>query len=342
LHRDHGSTSGWAAPIFNTNDVYNLVNDDELPVVFSLNCETGFFDSGDFFGEAWLRNPDGGAVAMTGAMRVSYSGANDALHVGIFDAMWDDYDTSWESANYEHGWHFGDLMNYGKDRVFSGYGYDEYIALLTAQMFNVLGDPELMLRTATPQELTVSHDLSIPFGFPFDITVNVANSGIPVEGALVCVSRPGTNDHWTGVTDASGFVTLTGVTAHYVDDYDIVVSAHNADPYEGMIQVIPEGPFARLDTPTPGCFNNTDFGYVDIEWIDFFGQVGLNTATIDSDDIWISGVTIQIPPQIRGVGSGDIHITGTLSAGKIDVYVIEDQVQDNTGDWNVGSDLFLF
>ncbi|MFC1636580.1 C25 family cysteine peptidase, partial [Planctomycetota bacterium] len=340
LHRDHGSTSGWAAPGFHTNDVNSLTNDDELPIVFSLNCETGHFDDGDYFGEAWLRNTNGGAVALTGAMRVSYSGPNDALHVGIFDAMWDDYDTSWESVNYEHGWRFGDLMNYAKDRVFSGYGYDASIALVTAQMFNVLGDPELMLRTVTPQELTVSHDSSIPLGFPFDVSVDVTIGGFPVEGALVCVSRAGTNDHWTGVTDAGGHVTLTGITAHYVDDYDIVVSSHNTDPYEGTIQVIPEGPFARLDTPAHGSFSNTDYGYVDIEWVDYFGQVGLNTATIDADDIWISGVTIDTPSD-QGGGIWRYPYTGALTEGQVDVYSIAGQVQDNAGDWNVGQ-IFTF
>lgn len=164
LHRDHGSASGWASPSYRTGDVNGLTNGDMMPVVFSLNCETARFDDGDNFGEAWLRNANGGAVAITGAQRVSYSGYNDALHVGVFDAMWDDCDMSWDSINYEHGWHFGDLMNYAKDRVFSGYGHDSSYALLAAQMFNVLGDPEMMLRTATPQALTVSHDPLIPFG----------------------------------------------------------------------------------------------------------------------------------------------------------------------------------
>ncbi|NLE37678.1 MAG: hypothetical protein GX621_06590 [Pirellulaceae bacterium] len=237
LHRDHGynNGTGWANPSFTTGPVNSLVNGDKLPVVFSLNCATGWFDDKDAFGEAWLRNANGGAVAFTGAVRVSYSGYNDSLHVGIFDSMWNQYDQNWQSANFANSWHFGQLMNYAKDRVLAGYGYNSSKALLTARLFNVFGDPEMMIRTETPVALDVSHPTAVSVGAVMDFTVAVAKSGSPLPGAMVAISRSGSDDYWVGETDAAGQVTFAGLTTNEIGEYDVVVSERNAIPYQGTL-----------------------------------------------------------------------------------------------------------
>ena len=191
-----------------------------------------------------MRDTDGGAVGYTGGMRVSYSYYNDALHVGIMDAMWNDYDSTWQSSNYSNSWHFGDLMNYAKDRVFSGCGYTNSYSLLTAQLFNVFGDPEIMLRTEVPQSLTVSHPSSVDVGSSTDFTVQVnwAGAGGPaVQGAMVAISCGDSPDHWVGQTDASGQVTFFGLSTTDAGLYDIVVSEQNADPYEGTFNSVLTG-----------------------------------------------------------------------------------------------------
>jgi hypothetical protein len=239
FHRDHGWYGGWGDPSYHTYDVTALTNGDKLPVTFSLNCETGRFDDTDAFGEAWLRNADGGAVAYTGGMRVSYSGPNDTLHVGIFDSMWSDYDTFWQSTNYDASWRIGDLMNYAKDRVFSGYGYYSSFAILTSRLFNLFGDPELMLRTEVPGTLAVDHPATIAADVATDITVQVnwsGAAGAAVEGALVAITIDNGSDFWVGYTDATGSLTIPDVATSEAGTYDIVVTAQNAEPYEGVIE----------------------------------------------------------------------------------------------------------
>jgi len=233
LHRDHGSSSGWGSPSFSTSNVNALTNGVRLPVVFSLNCGTGQFDGIDAFAEAWMRNANGGAVAMTGAARVSYSGPNDSLHVGIFDSMWTDYDTTWQSANYQPSWHFGQLMNYAKDRVFSGYGYSDTYALLTARLFNVFGDPEMMIRTKTPATLDVSHPLTVVAGSPTNVTVQVTQGGLPMAGAMVAISNG--VDHWVSLVNAAGYCNFYNLTFSGVGTYDVVVSERNSIPYQGTL-----------------------------------------------------------------------------------------------------------
>lgn len=88
LHRDHGSILGWGDPAFKITDVNDLTNSNLLPIVFSINCQTGKFDSKICFAESFLRNPNGGCVGIFGATDYSFSGYNDVLTGGMFDAIW--------------------------------------------------------------------------------------------------------------------------------------------------------------------------------------------------------------------------------------------------------------
>ena len=244
MHRNHGSSSGWTHPRFRTDDVEALENGDMVPFVFSLNCSSGNFDEGDAFAEAWLHNPDGGAVAFIGAQTTSYSGYNDALHVGLLDAMWDAYDADWTSSQYDNSWHIGDVLNYAKDRVLDGYGDDDDgTALVTAQMFNLLGDPEMMLRTASPSTLAVSHPSSVDVGDATDVKVTVSIDGEPVSGALVAITSgtPAADERWVGVTDGTGTVAFEDLRTTSAGAYQITVTERNSTPYEGTIKSLVAG-----------------------------------------------------------------------------------------------------
>jgi len=63
----HGSTTSWGTTGFSNNDVKNLRNGENLPVIWSVACVNGKFESRECFAEAWLRQPSGGAIAMEAA-----------------------------------------------------------------------------------------------------------------------------------------------------------------------------------------------------------------------------------------------------------------------------------
>lgn len=111
-HRDHGMESGWGDPYFTTSDFSSFSNRELLPVVFSLNCLTGRFDNGECFCEEFLRKDDGGVVAAFSATRVSYSGYNDYLCRGFYDAQWPDFDQ--DIGGYTPLYSLGEILNYGK------------------------------------------------------------------------------------------------------------------------------------------------------------------------------------------------------------------------------------
>jgi Peptidase family C25/Bacterial Ig domain/Propeptide_C25/Viral BACON domain len=230
MHRDHGGTGGWGTPSYSTGNVNALANGDKLPIVFSINCLTGQFDNGDNFGEAWIRNANGGAVGFFGHQRVSYSYYNDALHVGMMDAVWTDYST-WASATYVPSRRLGELNNYARHAS----GYTGTYGLLTARMMHLLGDPALQMRTEQPQTLTATHPASLQQNTAASFAVNVKRGGTNCAGAIVALVLAPSEYH-VATTDAQGDAdfSFTPTTAGAMS---IVASALDSIPYQGTITV---------------------------------------------------------------------------------------------------------
>jgi uncharacterized repeat protein (TIGR01451 family) len=162
-HRDHGATWGWGDPYYDVGDVQALTNGNKLPVVFSLNCQTGWFDNETddpadgtgytaiHFSEAWQRNPDGGAVGVIGATRVSYSGYNDWMTEGFYDAIWPDFlaynDPGFSLPEYR----MGVVLDYGKLAMAALWADWD----LEFEIFHYFGDPTMGIHTTPPAEADV-------------------------------------------------------------------------------------------------------------------------------------------------------------------------------------------
>lgn len=89
VHRDHGWSDGWGDPYFTTTEVDALSNDnDNLPIVLSINCSSARYDSDDTsFVQNALVKPTGGAVGAFGDTRDSPSWHNSQIALGFMDAL---------------------------------------------------------------------------------------------------------------------------------------------------------------------------------------------------------------------------------------------------------------
>ncbi len=260
-HRDHGGVSGWGDPAYDTSDVNSLANGNRLPVVLSINCETGHFDnetdspdhetpsSAVPFCEAFLRNPNGGAVGVFGHTRVSYSGLNDELAKGFYDAIWPDFDPSYPRAGstqpiYSPMHRMGVMLNFGKfwmyDKYYltggSGYpwGSDLESTETTFEMGTWFGDPTMQIWTELPEDLSVSHPDTVLLG-AYSFAISATSDGLPVESVLVCLM----NDevYQVGLTDASGELTLCCSTTVEAQIH-LTATKHNFRPYQGLMDVV--------------------------------------------------------------------------------------------------------
>jgi len=248
-HRDHGMVSGWGDPYFTTSDFSSFANGDLLPVVFSLNCLTGRFDDSECFCEEFLRKDDGGVVAAYGATRTSYSGYNDYLCRGFYDAQWPDFDQNVGDDTPLYS--LGEILNYGKIYMANTWGDPWGYERLTFELFHIFGDPSMEIWTAFPQDLTVDYPPFLQYG-PSIFEVTVESDGNPIEGALVCVNQPN-GAYAKGLTDSSGVAELE-LEVELPDEAILTVTAHNHLCYQTNIQIgssLPPYP-PSIDGPTSG------------------------------------------------------------------------------------------
>jgi hypothetical protein len=188
-----GHSSGWGDPRYSNANVPALNNADHFTVVFSMNCETGWFDGEtdeiaaqnvESFCELLLRESDGGAVGVFGATRVSTSGWNDDLAKGFVDAIWPNFDGL--DVLRPPILRMGEVLNYGKLYMYNCvWPWD--VRQRTFEMFHYFGDPTMAFKIPT----LVVHDIAVTdvrpspttviVGEPVSIEVDVLNEGTAEE-----------------------------------------------------------------------------------------------------------------------------------------------------------------
>jgi hypothetical protein len=172
IHRDHGNScnapvlpcpDGWDHPPFNTTHIPSLSNGEKVPVMFSMNCRTGWFDGEtdkdtkptitDCLGEELLSHTNGGVVGFIGSTRASYSGYNDEMTFGFVDAIFPNFNpTEGSSTSLRR---LGQILNQGKQYMYNKYvtpgGVPSEPIKIEYEMFHLLGDPAMKIRTEEPR-----------------------------------------------------------------------------------------------------------------------------------------------------------------------------------------------
>jgi hypothetical protein len=219
----HGSTGGWACVPFYQNDVRNLSNTNEYPLVLSHACVTNTYSISECFGETWAKQINKAGIAFWGASANTMWNEDDILERRMFQA-----------AFTETCYAIGDMTDkalYYLYQYYSGGGYSRYYL----DCYNVMGDPSLDLWTSAAESLDVDCPSTVSTGTnAMSVTVQEPG-GAPVLGALVCLHKSG-EVFETGYTDAAGQLTLypSPLTMGFID---ITVTAHNHLPSLGVIEV---------------------------------------------------------------------------------------------------------
>jgi hypothetical protein len=170
VHRDHGWGGGWASPRFARGNVPSIDNEGQLPIVFSINCDTGRFaneanpDIGDgvtYFAERLVRDGPGGAVAAIAPVRLTGTHTNNQIAKGLFDAIWPDVLPGYGSSREKD--RLGDVFLHGlvymmKQRSIPSPGADPNYAAKQLAYYQIFGDPSLWVRTGPPVRLDEEFD----------------------------------------------------------------------------------------------------------------------------------------------------------------------------------------
>jgi len=193
-HADHGNAHGWENPAFDSDHVvYALGNYDRLPMIFSMNCSSGFFDNETddnpgthehavYFVEYLLRLPDRGAIGIIASTRAANT---ESLHLlrGLVDAIWPNALPDFGGGASHR--RLGDILNHGRLHLITevnhsmsapGAGYH-------MRSYNAFGDPSLELWLSNPH----------PVAFPGEPVVALTGAEITVafetDGATITATQ---------------------------------------------------------------------------------------------------------------------------------------------------------
>ncbi|MDZ4183190.1 MAG: C25 family cysteine peptidase, partial [Candidatus Cloacimonadaceae bacterium] len=237
----HGSNTSWSTTGFSNTNATALTNGNMTPVIMDVACVNGNFVSITCFAETWLRNANGGAVAMYAST----------------------INQSWNSPMRAQD-EFTDLMTTEQKFTTGGLYFNSSCKMMDVygntsgsdgvnmfKTWTIFGDASLLMRSKTPLAMTVTHPATIVVGAS---TVNVSTG---VANALVALTYNNTI-YARGYTDAGGNATLSLINAPQTAlDYVVTATAFNRVTYVGTLQQVPgTGPFMVVNSAVYADANN--------------------------------------------------------------------------------------
>ncbi|MEG1556730.1 MAG: C25 family cysteine peptidase, partial [Bacteroidales bacterium] len=215
----HGSDNGFVTTGFSSSHIATLNNYNKLPFIFAVACVNGNYVEQTCFAEAWLRAAKDGQP--TGAVTTVMSTMNQPWNPPMCaqDEM-----NSLMTETYTHN----------IKRTFGGIVFNSLLKMmevyddeLTMRTWITFGDPSLMVRTAVPSTLQVTHQTMLPLG------VTEIQISSPMEGAKVALSV-GHQIIAQGIIQ-NGVVLLPVQDLTPDDTLTVLASCFNYVPYQGSI-----------------------------------------------------------------------------------------------------------
>jgi hypothetical protein len=243
-YRGWAAAQGWHYPEFYVDNINALSNGKMLPVMTSVVCGTGDFDSWGFdpaFCEAWIRSGSpgelrGGPAIIAASDVTTHTKWNNAMDIGIYDGIFKEGLTTVGQAHVR-----------GKLEILRNFPLyaepeEQFGVRYYFDIYSVVGEPGLRLRTKAPGGFTVSHDATVPLGKNV-ITVGVEDAarGGVVPGAEVVVLKEGESYE---VRRLEGGQTIqVPINAMTPGEVSVTVLADNYKPYVGTFNVVADDVF---------------------------------------------------------------------------------------------------
>lgn len=228
----HGSTTSFGTTGFSNSDIPALTNVNKLPFIWSVGCVNGDFlqTTGPCIGEEFLtaqsnNQPTGAIATLMSSINQSWDPPMDAQDEMI-DLLVESYSNNIKRT-------FGGISVNACMHMNDQYG------LAGSQMTDTwicFGDPTLNVRTANPQQITVTHPDTITVGTS-SFAVNCSHNS-----ALVAITMNGTIIS-TGIING-GSVQLNFPAINVIDTLYLTVTGFNLMPYFAQVLMVPaNGPY---------------------------------------------------------------------------------------------------
>lgn len=206
-------------PVFNASHALSLQNE-HCGIVLANGCHVNAFDSIDpCLSEAFLRNPEGGAIAFFGSSRFGFGNPEESNDFGPsfqYNASFSKYlyndipGMKWKS--------FANVVSMAKgDHVHNGSSGGAFSYLLYA--INPIGDPEMPLYTADPSQF--DHVRIYRFGKA--VTVNTGG----IKDCRICLTSADLEEGFHQVVDDKSVYTFEDAPV----SFQVTITGQNYKPY---------------------------------------------------------------------------------------------------------------
>jgi hypothetical protein len=184
-YRGWGDANGWHFPYFHTENIDQLTNGPQMPVMTSIVCNTGDFANNvdPCFGEKWMRvgsptTPKGGVAFVGPSDLHTNTKYNNAIFAGFYNGVL-----------HEDVYGFGAAVLLGKHSLYNNFpnlqGTGENVEF-NFYVYNILSDPSLDMWTTVPAEIDVTLPGSVNVG------TNHLDLALPgLNGAVITAVKSG-------------------------------------------------------------------------------------------------------------------------------------------------------
>ena len=250
-----------ADALYHPNRFFNL---------YMSNCTAAAFNF-DCLGERMLRNPNGGAVSVIGAVNSSFSEISTDYMEAYAGAVFDGPDPI----------HIGDAFAASRASRTGLAMLGDNSDLWTHYVFALLGDPEMTLWTGPVRMPVVSHPSNLVAGTAV-VAVGVEVDGLPRANATVCLWKSD-EDYQVGTTNAAGLASFV-LSTQTTGQVRVVVTGRNLARHESTIAV---------ESATSVLLSLDELLIDDNR---FEGTFGNGDGVIDA------GETVDLTPMLRNTG----------------------------------------
>ena len=297
----HAGPTGWGngAPL-GVNDVNNLTNTNKLPFIFTVGCNPGEFNNyGECFCESWMWATD-----------------DDGNPTGAVAHLGSTISQSWEPPM--HGqWAMNAILTESYDdnitRTYGGVVANGCMHMNEAQgssgvnetnHWTIFGDPSLLIRTDSPQEINAIYDNVITVGQE-EFVVDVGTDGI-----LVAISSDGELLSSAYSNGGIAILNLENVS-NEPGIVDMVITGFNSFPHESELNIItPDGAYL--------VYSNFELVNSQVDFVEYGQEVQMNLIVENVGTMNTNGINVE-------VFSSDEYITIINSESMIAYAIVSEE-----------------
>ncbi|MFQ6608542.1 MAG: C25 family cysteine peptidase [Fidelibacterota bacterium] len=308
----HGAGTYWGTTGFSNSHASSLNNGFMMPFVIDVSCLNGQWHGTTCLAEAFMRNPEGGAVGMFSSSVSCSWVPPTVMQYHIVELL------TTEQRNT-----MGGLSMHGSIHTLESYnGGSEGIAIV--EEYILFGDCTLPMRTVSPITVTASHDPIIPLG-------STSFSVLTIPGAMVGLTMDGIL-YGTAIAGADGIANVEFEEALSVPGaITVTVTAYNFLPYITEVNVIqPEGPYVAFDSYTIYDINGNFDGTVDFgETVDMF----LSVTNVGVEEAFnVTGIITSEDPLVTMIDGdvtfGNIASDETVTSQDELIIIVSEETED--------------